>query len=50
MLYALSKLIPVRMTSTYGVGYGDHDTTPTTERATWWQWRGHVYRHRRFAA
>ena len=43
MRYLLSKLIPVRMRSTYGTAAG-------RERATWWQFRGHVYRHRVAAA
>lgn len=49
-LRRLSRLIPVRMTSTYGVRYTDPMTGrqwPGVERATWWQWRGRRWRHRR---
>jgi hypothetical protein len=42
-MYRLSKLIPVRMRSTYGVELGDDQWTET---ATWWQWRGRIFRHR----
>lgn len=49
MLYLLSKIIPMRFTSTYGVCDGDV-VAAGTERASWWQWRGHVWRHRRMAA
>jgi hypothetical protein len=45
MLYRLSKLIPVRMRSTYFAG-GDDDAEWAKERASWWQWRGHIFRHR----
>lgn len=48
MLYRLSKLIPVPMRSTYGQR---HDGDPITwYRATWVQWRGHIWRHRIEAA
>lgn len=51
MRLRLSKLIPVRMTSRYGVvaTAPDGASTETRERATWWQWRGRVFRHRRVA-
>jgi hypothetical protein len=41
--YILSKLIPVPMHSTYGVG---DDATARLQHSDWWQWRGRVYRHR----
>lgn len=45
MLYLLSKLIPVPMRSTYGVVNAD-GADPGHEYATWWQWRGRIWRHR----
>lgn len=39
MLYRLSKVVPVRMHSTYGTEDGP-------ESASWWQWRGRIFRHR----
>lgn len=41
--YYLSRVVPVRMSSVYGIP--QHPTRP--ERATWWQWRGRVYRYER---
>lgn len=47
MLYLLSKLIPVPMRSSYETTEANARLAgPRRERATWWQWRGHVYRHR----
>jgi hypothetical protein len=43
MLYRLSKIIPVPMKSTYGV---EDVGVQRIQRATWWQWRGHIFRHR----
>jgi len=39
--YWLSKLVPIRMRSVYGVSDG---TQRWGERAVWWQWRDRVYR------
>jgi len=39
MLYQLSRVIPVPMTSFYKA-----DDTPYV--AQWWQWRGRIYLHR----
>jgi hypothetical protein len=56
MLYRLSRLIPVRFRSTYEVRT---DSVPMAaeivqgpgawrvERASWWQFRGHIFGHRR---
>jgi hypothetical protein len=41
LLLKLSRVIPVPFHSVYGFESGP------PERATWWQWRGRVYRHRR---
>ncbi len=46
MLYRLSWLVPIRFRSTYRSEYHD-DGVMLDERATWWQWRGRVWRHRR---
>lgn len=43
MLYRLSKVIPVRFRSRYLTG---PDGGMHAERATWWQWRDHVFFHR----
>ena len=56
--YALSHIVPVPMRSTYevidqevitkdgrGRRVGRH-TTSHHERASWWQWAGHIFRHR----
>lgn len=40
-LYRLSKIVPVRMSSRYML-------CDRSEGATWWQWRGRVFCHRRF--
>jgi hypothetical protein len=47
MLYRLSFLIPVRMRSTYGRS-NDDGLTYRDERATWWQFRGRIFRHRTY--
>jgi hypothetical protein len=49
--YRLSKLIPVPMRSTYGVVVAAESDTVQVQalrrqRSTWWQFRGHVFRHR----
>jgi hypothetical protein len=54
MLYLLSKVVPVRMASTYGVIVESAPESVSVsgavrERATWWQWRGRIWRHRREA-
>jgi hypothetical protein len=54
--YNLSRLIPVRFRSTYGVdisrteveegGHGNHFVSGAhtdRERAAWWQWRGRIW-------
>lgn len=56
MRYRLSKFIPVRFRSTYSVPEAVHrvgtpaeivDATPQRrQRATWWQYRGRIMRHR----
>jgi hypothetical protein len=38
-MYRLSNILPVPMRSTY-------ESLTGRQRATWWQWRGKVYRHR----
>jgi hypothetical protein len=43
MLYRLSKIIPVPMKSEYGV---EDAGVQRIQRATWWQWRDRIYRHR----
>jgi hypothetical protein len=46
----LSRVIPVLFRSTYGVDVTtDGATRSHRERSTWWQWRGRVFRHRRWA-
>lgn len=53
MLYRLSKFVPVRMRSTYKAFIGDGPSNIVgvghwrVERATWWQFRNHIFRHRR---
>jgi hypothetical protein len=42
MRYLLSKLIPVRFISTYGIVNPDRTTYV---RSTWWQWRERIWRH-----
>jgi hypothetical protein len=45
----LSKLIPIRFRSTYRrqVGVkGGENPTEIREHATWWQWNGHIFRHK----
>lgn len=42
MRYLLSKIIPVRMRSSYGVVTS---TGVVPQRSDWWQWRGRAYRH-----
>lgn len=44
MRYFLSKFIPVPMRSTYKAAAG-----VVPERATWWQFRGRIFWHRRFS-
>jgi len=54
MLYRLSKIIPVRMSSLYG-SYHDHGCRQDVGQApepssvkytTWWQWRGRIFGER----
>lgn len=47
MRYALSKIIPMRMRSTYMTSHADEPLHH--ERSTWWQWRGRVFAHHVFA-
>ena len=50
MRFRLSKCIPVRMVSRYQFRkayWPDNSWFP--ERATWWQWRGHIWAHHRTA-
>jgi len=49
MRYRLSKLIPIRFTSTYHeetTAWGDQVVRRHHVRSTWWQWRDRVWRHR----
>lgn len=41
--YLLSFVVPQRFTSIYG---RERDGMIETERASWWQWRGRIWRHR----
>jgi len=43
ILLKLSQGIPVPFHCVYGFEPGG----PERERATWWQWRGRIFRHRR---
>lgn len=58
-MYRLSRLIPVRFTTLCGVqvsaaemdegGHGNHFRSGEhydAERASWWQWRDRIFRHR----
>lgn len=49
MLLKLSRFVPVRMRSTYGVLSDPREPSRdgTRERSTWWQFRGRIFRHRR---
>ena len=48
MRYRLSKLIPMRFTSTYRFRWDDGYGQPSQHtRSTWWQWRDRIWRHRR---
>jgi hypothetical protein len=44
LLLKLSRVIPVPFHSVYGFESGPPERR---ERATWWQWRGRILRHRR---
>jgi hypothetical protein len=59
MRYHLSRIVPVRFRSIYGVeipeadiaegGHGNHyrgDTHFDAEHCSWWQFRGHIWRRR----
>lgn len=50
MRYRLSKLIPMRFTSTYRVEADTSNTQFTAGQnvrlhSTWWQWRDRIWRH-----
>lgn len=46
-LYAFSKFIPMPMQSCYMVTNDEGTYEP--ECATWWQWRGRVFKHKQFS-
>lgn len=45
MRYRLSKLIPIRFTSTYRTSDPNGLNQTWRERATWWQWRDRIWAH-----
>lgn len=50
VMFRVSKLVPARMTSRYFICNPEKGYPVFPECATWWQWRGRVFRHHREAA